>query len=1210
MSHPHNVHKCTFILLLLASLFFSYNGILYAQEDPTAQPYNLFLPLVTDANESASTETDQVMQEAPDASTAYAAETDQIIVYYKKSTDVAASQVAARLDRLAQAAGMELTYVRDFAENGQIVKLSSRLPLTDVQAIAEQLGGVSDVAYAEPDKIMRHQLEPNDPRYDEQWHYFTPTAGSYGANLPQAWDVTTGSANVVIAVLDTGMLFNHPDLVGRTVAGYDFIADTSVSNDGDGRDADASDPGDWCSGDSSSWHGTHVAGTIGAASNNSLGVAGINWISKIQPVRVLGACGGYDSDIADAIRWSAGLTVSGTPANATPAKVINLSLGGTGSCGTTMQNAINAATNAGTVVVVAAGNDNANAANYSPSSCNNVITVAATGPTGNRAYYSNYGATVEISAPGGDTSSGAANGVLSTLNNGTTTPGSHSYAFYQGTSMATPHIAGIVSLMFSVNPNLTPAQVLTFLQSTVTNFPSGSSCTTALCGAGIVNAGAAVIAVDGGLIPPGNLNASPTSDTQLNLTWTDASTNETGFKIERCQGANCSNFVQITTVGANVTTYSNTGLTANTAYKYRVRAYQGGNNSAYSNTATATTLGANCSLYNSTNVPVTIFDNSTVESMLTIPENLTLTDVNVANLTIYHTYDDDLVTSLVSPAGTVINLFSNVGGSGDNFLSTRLDDAAGTLITSGAAPFTGSFRPSGSLSSLNGQSSNGTWRLRVQDTATQDTGSIVSWALELCATPAVPAPPTNLMAVGASQTQIDLSWTDNSNNETTFQIRRTPLSAISWSTIANVSANTTTYVDTDPGLVCGETYRYLVRAHNSAGYSSNSNSATAQLSCSSQVIFADGFESGNLAAWSGANNPGKMSVTAGAALVDSAGLRMTLDSNTNLFLTDNSPAAETRYRMRFYLDPNSMAMAQKDSFITFYGYHNNTTSVLRIDLRYFNGNYQVRTGLLLDSSTWNFTPFYSISDASHTIEVDWQAASAPGANNGGLTLFIDGLMKPPLTSRDNDTWRIDRARFGAIGVDTGTRGTFYLDDFVSQRQSYIGPATVVAAAADSNTTVDQAGMEAPAIFEAESVALEPERATVLTGNLDGPIVTVTTGLWGVHSDGSRVVHTATLTTLEDNTLPAGYERVGHAFDLQFLAADGALITALPAAYSVTLQYDQLDETMSLQLWNSAQEIWEVVPTTVDLESHTLQATLQQSGRLALMQSAAEPSAAE
>ena len=200
----------------------------------------------------------------------------------------------------------------------------------------------------------------------------------------------------------------------------------------------------------SSWHGTHTAGTIGAASNNGVGVAGVNWNSKILPVRVLGKCGGYTSDIADGMRWAAGLSVSGVPANANPAKVLNLSLGGSGACDATYQDAVNAITAAGTTIVVSAGNSNADAINYRPGNCNGVITVAATNRDGGRAYYSNYGSIIEISAPGGETNVSNSNGVLSTLNTGTQGPGADTYVYYQGTSMAAPHVAGVASLLYSL----------------------------------------------------------------------------------------------------------------------------------------------------------------------------------------------------------------------------------------------------------------------------------------------------------------------------------------------------------------------------------------------------------------------------------------------------------------------------------------------------------------------------------------------------------------------------------------------------------------------------------------------------------------------------------------------------------------------------------------------------------------------------------------
>ncbi len=383
--------------------------------------------------------------------------------------------------------GERFEYLRGMSGGAHVVRLGRRVFQAEARQIARLLAADPRIALIEPDELMHPQLVPNDTMYGQQWNYYEPLGG---INLPAAWDITTGSPNITVAVIDTGAR-PHVDLAGRFTAGYDFISDATASNDGDGRDGDASDPGDYgCNGSASTWHGTHVAGTIGAASNNGVGVTGINWVSKILPVRVLGRCGGYTSDIADGMRWAAGIAVAGAPVNPTPARVENLSLGGDGPCSSTFQSAVTDVVARGTVVVVAAGNSNADAANAQPASCNGVIAVAATMRNGGRASFSNYGSKVAIAAPGG----GGGTGILSTLNSGSTTPGADSYAFYQGTSMASPHVAGVVSLMLSLDPSLTPAQVLQRLRTTARAFPSGTGadCTTALCGAGIVDAAASL----------------------------------------------------------------------------------------------------------------------------------------------------------------------------------------------------------------------------------------------------------------------------------------------------------------------------------------------------------------------------------------------------------------------------------------------------------------------------------------------------------------------------------------------------------------------------------------------------------------------------------------------------------------------------------------------------------------------------------------------
>ena len=402
---------------------------------------------------------------------------------------------AARVLPTTAGKQIDLQRLRRLAIGPDVVRTDVPLDRAQAETLLRKLAADPNVEYVEVDRLNTIDFTPNDTRFNEQWGY----TGAYGIKAPQAWDTTHGNG-VVVAVLDTGIT-RHGDLDANVLPGYDFISDAGKANDGDGRDNDPSDPGDWvtlnqCPGgnraENSSWHGTHVAGTIAAVTNNAKGVAGTAFGARILPVRVLGTCGGYDSDIADAIVWAAGGSVSGVPTNANPAEVINLSLGGGGACGRTSQNAINAAVGRGTTVVVAAGNSNINASLSSPANCSNVITVGASDNAGKRSIWnsvqqSNYGAVVDLAAPGSS--------ILSTVNSGTQGPVAESYAFYDGTSMATPHVAGVVALVQSVSsPVRTPAQVEALLKNTVTPFPATPD---KPIGAGIVNAQAAVAAALG-----------------------------------------------------------------------------------------------------------------------------------------------------------------------------------------------------------------------------------------------------------------------------------------------------------------------------------------------------------------------------------------------------------------------------------------------------------------------------------------------------------------------------------------------------------------------------------------------------------------------------------------------------------------------------------------------------------------------------------------
>jgi serine protease len=405
--------------------------------------------------------------------------------------------------------------------------------------VLRQLRADPNVLYAQPNYILRIVRTPNDPRFPEQWHYRDHGTGTGqspgGISLPRAWDTTTGSSSIVVAVLDTGILPNHPDIAGspNLIAGFDMISDATIGNDGGGRDNDPTDPGDAVAANEcfpgspalpNSWHGTHVAGTIGVGrTDNGVGVAGVNWTVGLQAVRVLGKCGGTIADINDGIRWAAGLAVPGVPANARRARVINMSLGaGPGlpcSASPSTQAAINDAVAAGAAVVVAAGNDAADASDFLPASCNNVITVAASDARGHLVTrYSNFGATVEIMAPGGDTQrddngDGNNDGVLSMVH-----PNAGTYARYNGTSMATPHVAGVAALYLAQTPTLTPAQLTAELQQNA--IPRTSSQCPQPCGAGLLSAvrGAPQVAVSLVLDPDKTLQPGETTTARATVT--------------------------------------------------------------------------------------------------------------------------------------------------------------------------------------------------------------------------------------------------------------------------------------------------------------------------------------------------------------------------------------------------------------------------------------------------------------------------------------------------------------------------------------------------------------------------------------------------------------------------------------------------------------------------------------------------------------------
>ncbi len=525
--------------------------------------------------------------------------------------DPVAKPTAPVLASLSKAAGVELSWFRTMSGSAHVLTMSDTLPLKKVYAVVEHLQRHPLVDIAEPDLWVTPILVPNDPQFFQQWH-FVEDAG--GTRLQNAWDITTGDAAIVVAVVDTGVLLDHPDLMGRTVPGYDFISLTNFANDGDGNDSDASDPGNYsagnlCAATNSTWHGSHVAGIIGAVSDNNTGITGVNWVSKILPVRVSGACGGFTADMVDGLRWAAGVDVAGAPINMNPAHIINLSLASAGGCPSFVQAAVTDAVNAGALIIAGAGNNAANAENYHPANCVGAFTVAATTRSGAKASYTNSGASVDISAPGGDSS----NQILSTKNDGATVPVNHIYGNLFGTSMATAHVSGIASLVWSIDITQSAAQVASNIITSARAFPD-ASCTTATCGAGIIDATAAVLAATGNTTPVTTSTSLSTNEDQA-ATGTLSASDDDGDTLTYTIVAEAAK-------GAVVITNANTG--------------------AYSYTPHTGVFGADS---------FTFKVNDGLEDSSTATVSVTIIDVNltpVANAVTVNTNEDLIITGTLN----------------------------------------------------------------------------------------------------------------------------------------------------------------------------------------------------------------------------------------------------------------------------------------------------------------------------------------------------------------------------------------------------------------------------------------------------------------------------------------------------------------------------------------------------------------------------------
>jgi serine protease len=499
-----------------------------------------------------------------------------------QSVDVVQAQTSdADVAALAHRTGLAMARSRQMTPSMHVLFLQKTLYGADVNSALKKLRTDPAVEFADVDqRRYAHSLPPDDPLFSApadvattntslrsgQWFMEPPSATTIMVNgvatqdvsatdAISAWAITTGSTGTVIADVDTGVRFDHPDLLraglgGRLLPGYDFVdqdynaSGTAlgtflIANDGDGWDPDPSDPGDWISStdlmnslfppadcgnpvanngpSDSSWHGTRVMGVLGALTNNGAGIAGMTWGPYLLPVRALGKCGGYDSDIIAGMQWAAGMSVAGVPDNPYPADIINLSLGGSGTCPSQYKSLIGTLSGMGVLVVASAGNGGAGV--DAPGNCPGVLAVAGLRNVGTKVGYSSFGAEVGVSAPAGNcvTSSGAClRSIDTTYNTGLTVPAVNSYTDQinpnLGTSFSAPIVSGVAALMRAVNANLTPPQLIARIKSSVTPFPANTgnlpvcpnvvpdtgsnpgecSCVAGQCGAGMVNAFQAV----------------------------------------------------------------------------------------------------------------------------------------------------------------------------------------------------------------------------------------------------------------------------------------------------------------------------------------------------------------------------------------------------------------------------------------------------------------------------------------------------------------------------------------------------------------------------------------------------------------------------------------------------------------------------------------------------------------------------------------------
>jgi serine protease len=683
---------------------------------------------------------------------------------------------------LSKSALVSLTVGRPMSGKAHVLKLEQPVTLSEARVIAARLmHNDPSLEYAEPDRMVYPLTTPTDPGYGNQWHYFAPngTTNKGGANLPLAWDVTKGSPSVVVALIDNGYR-PHIDFP-QLLPGFDFITDPVAAHDGDGRDADAQDPSDAVvAGEcgvgkparTGHWHGTFMLGLLGAVMNNGQGGTGVAPNAGIVPVRVVGKCGGLTSDVVDGMRWAAGLSVAGVPANLTPAKVMSISIGAPGACGSTFQAAVTDIVNAGTVIAVATGNGNLTNGVEAPANCSGVIAVTGHAIDGDLAHYANVNPQVALSAPGGgcgkltfgttctDLSSSNGLGVYSTFNSGTTSPGADSYLIGVGTSGAAPHVAGVAALLLSINPTLSPAQVRSILQSSARPFPAGSWCTSSgigLCGAGILDAQAAMQVLG---IPPIVTITNPSQVVAPNITVSLSG-------------------VATASVGRSISAYAWTQLTGASVGTI-----------ANQNTATA-----------SFTAPAT----GTYSFKLTATDSSGLIGTAIATVRVN---SPPVLTGVTDQTVTVGNTLSFVVGATDV-------DSDAPIFVSVSLPTGATLSSTGTFSWPNATpGGNYTLTYFARDNDANSTQGTVNISVTADTLP--PSMPSSLVGNVLSGTQISLSWPASLDNVgvTGYELER--CQGVGCTTFVRIATPTTASY-TDTGLTPGASYSYRVRARDAVG---------------------------------------------------------------------------------------------------------------------------------------------------------------------------------------------------------------------------------------------------------------------------------------------------------------------------------------------------------------------------------------------------------